>query len=646
MEGLLREESFPVPPTPPVGSERIPVVLPEPNPAAGVNVISDVPAFNWSFGCTATSAAMIAGYYDRTGYSNMYAGPTGGGVMPLDNSSWPDWVDSRGDTRHQCPLSATHQGLDGRTTKGHVDDYWIYYGQPGPDPWDGNWTEHTYGDCTGDYMKTNQWFSSMGFNTDGSTMYWSFKDGSPLDASEIEARLLDKYDGPYGFKLFYESRGYTVTTMYNQKIKGQGTDPNKGFTYAQFCAEIDAGRPVMIHVTGHTMVGIGYDTSNNLVYLHDTWDYSSHSMVWGGSYEGMQHKAVSIVQLEPIQSVMKDDLLGTWSNQGVFYRNSDTGGWVPMASPATKIAAGDIDNDGTDDLLGIWPAQGGVWVKESDSGDWVKLSTTADWICSGDMNGDGRDDLLGTWLGQGVYYRNSANGAWVQMATPATQIAAGDMDDDGTDDLVGIWPAQGGVWVKESDSGDWVKLSTTADWICCGDMNGDGWDDLLGTWSTQGVYYRNSDTGGWNMMATPATQIAAGDIDGDGTDDLLGIWPTQGGVWVKNSSDISWERLSSTADWIAAGRMRSGSGSSSDVSSHSLSSPRGGYDKGPDLLNFIDLSSQGPLGLDFFPRIQRNLIPQKMALEMNVIPGPGEPGFKCAKQNNLAPKENLKKKRR
>jgi hypothetical protein len=92
------------PPTPPLGYERAAAELPEPNPEAGVNVLSDVPAFNWSFGCSATSAAMIAGYYDRTGYANMYAGPTNGGVMLMDNSVWPDWRDTHGDWRHQCPL--------------------------------------------------------------------------------------------------------------------------------------------------------------------------------------------------------------------------------------------------------------------------------------------------------------------------------------------------------------------------------------------------------------------------------------------------------------------------------------------------------------------------------------------------------------
>jgi len=97
---------------------------------------------------------MIAGYYDRHGFSNMYAGPTNGGVMPMDNSTWPVWIDSSGDTRSQCPLSATHNGLDGRSTNGHVDDYWVSYLSGEVDPFIGNWDEHTYGDCTGDYMKT------------------------------------------------------------------------------------------------------------------------------------------------------------------------------------------------------------------------------------------------------------------------------------------------------------------------------------------------------------------------------------------------------------------------------------------------------------------------------------------------------------
>jgi hypothetical protein len=52
--------------------------VPESDPAMGINTLSNVPAFDWSYGCSATSAAMLFGYYDNTGYPNMYAGPTNG----------------------------------------------------------------------------------------------------------------------------------------------------------------------------------------------------------------------------------------------------------------------------------------------------------------------------------------------------------------------------------------------------------------------------------------------------------------------------------------------------------------------------------------------------------------------------------------
>lgn len=321
------------PPTPPPGYERTTVELPEPNPAAGVNVLSNVPAFDWSFGCSATSAAMIAGYYDRTLYSNMYAGPTNGGVMPLDNSSWPDVVIS-GETRHQCPLSATRNTVDGRSIKGHVDDYWVQYGSSAADPFDGNWAEHSYGECTGDYMKTNQ--DAYG-NTDGSTTFWYYTSGAPISAAQLEALGVGYYDvdGGYGLKLFYESRGYTVTSMYNQYIEEQGSTPGLGFTYAQYKAEIDAGRPVMIHLAGHTIVGLGYDdTSSNLMYIHDTWDYTTYTMTWNSTYGGMQHIGVTIVQLQS-----PGDQSWYLHNDDVMYKGvtNKTEGSVSIGASASNI---------------------------------------------------------------------------------------------------------------------------------------------------------------------------------------------------------------------------------------------------------------------------------------------------------------------
>ena len=341
-----------------------------------------------------------------------------------------------------------------------------------------------------------------------------------------------------------------------------------------------------------------------------------------------------------IAAFSKDDLLGTWSTQGVYFRNSDTGAWTKLGSAATMITAGDLDGDGVDDLIGIWPTQGGVWIKYSKTSAWSKLSSTADWIAVGDMNGDGRCDLLGTWAGQGVYYRNSISGVWVKMSTPATKITAGDLDGDWIDDLIGIWPTQGGVWVKYSKTGGWSNLSSTADWIGAGDMNGDGRADFLGTWAGQGVYYRNSVGGAWVKMSSPATQIVAGQIDDDLCDDLLGMWPSQGGVWVKYSKTSGWSKLSSTADWISAGKMRL-LGMLGGI--FEPAAPVGGFALGPSYQGtFEDLSEQGPLGVEFRPVEQRNTV---VGLVIDNVkqrerrPGPGESGFICSVQKNIIPKE-------
>ncbi len=268
------------------------VQLPEVMTSGVTNALSNVPAFDWSYGCSATSAAMTAGYYDRIAWANVYTGPTNGGVCPLDNSVWPPGI---GGSAGECPLSATHDGIDDRTSRGHVDDYWIAYGNTGPDPYIVNsWAEHS-ADCLGDFMGTNQ--SKYG-NTDGGTTFYFNTDGSPLyDYTGAEPTYRD---GCHGLRLFFESLGYSVQTNFSQYILGKAPsplDPDIGFTFANFQQEIDAGRPVLIQVEGHTMLGIGYDAPTSSIYVHDTWDYSTHLMTWGGTYQGLQQYGVTVLRL-------------------------------------------------------------------------------------------------------------------------------------------------------------------------------------------------------------------------------------------------------------------------------------------------------------------------------------------------------------
>ncbi|MCA1917549.1 IPT/TIG domain-containing protein [Methanospirillum hungatei] len=255
---------------------------------------NEVPAMSWSYGCAPTSATMLFGYLDRNGYPNMYTGPTNGGVFPLTNAVWGPSFEGNG----QCPLTASQNGLDGRTTKGHKDDYYHAYGS-NIDPYFGSWTEHTPQDSLGDFMGTSMYNKYQ--STDGGTWIWTDPEGFPL--YDYTTHDDTQRDGMHGMKLFVESRGYSVANdgqhslNYNQLIYGYNGNTN-GFTYDQYKAEIDAGYPVLIQVRGHTMLGVGY-TGTDQIIIHNTWDYNKHTMTWGGSYEGMQHYAVGVIHLNP-----------------------------------------------------------------------------------------------------------------------------------------------------------------------------------------------------------------------------------------------------------------------------------------------------------------------------------------------------------
>ncbi len=251
---------------------------PFPNITAGVNILQNMPAFTWSYGCSATSAAMIMGYYDNWGYSNMYTGPANGGVCPMNNETYWGSTSYPSVTCGECPLSATHQGVDGRSSIGHVDDYWINYGNGGPDPYVVNgWTEHTPLGGTGDFMGTNQ--AKYGCS-DGATVFY-FGTNRLYNFTGCEPGQID---GCHGMRDFAESRGYTVAANFTQLIYPNPVySVSQGFTFNDFKVEIDAGRPVMIQVLGHSMVGYGYEDNGNTVYIRDTWDHSSHTMTWGGA---------------------------------------------------------------------------------------------------------------------------------------------------------------------------------------------------------------------------------------------------------------------------------------------------------------------------------------------------------------------------
>ncbi len=303
--------------------------------------LANFPSYDWVFGCSAVSGAMIAAWYDRGSYPNFYTGPTNGGVMPLTDTSWATWSDGSV-TYPNNPLIASHNGVDGRVIKGSIDDYWISYGNAANDPYiTGGWPQHAWGDAIGDYMKTSQ---SAYNNTDGSTTFYTWTSlPSQLTCADMVSNSIHTKDGTYGRKLFYEARGYTVTDCYNQK-----TDNNSGgFTLANFQAEIDAGHPVMLNLAGHTIVGYGYNGST--IYIRDTWDSDPaavYTMPWGGSYEGMTLLSVSVVHLQPNQVIASKVYLPLITKA------------ITPPSPPTGISAS--DGTFTDKVQVSWSASTGA----------------------------------------------------------------------------------------------------------------------------------------------------------------------------------------------------------------------------------------------------------------------------------------------
>jgi len=99
-------------------------------------------------------------------------------------------------------------------------------------------------------------------------------DGSPLYIADIYGTEDQDKSGLYGIWEYIEYRGYGTHdpandyTMFNQLVN---TYVPGGFSFSDFMEEIDNGRPVIIHLEEHSMLGYGYDPDGFIIYVHDTW---------------------------------------------------------------------------------------------------------------------------------------------------------------------------------------------------------------------------------------------------------------------------------------------------------------------------------------------------------------------------------------
>src|SRR5262245_51378571 len=215
--------------------------------------LTEVPDYTWYAGCFGTASGNLMGYWDRHGLPDLYTGPTGGGVAPLDT-----WSTANKGIRS---MWASKAGFDGRPANrpGHIDDYWVNYANDNSysyestaaDPYVTAGRPEHAPDCIGDFIGLSQkkWTNLAG-ECDGNIDAYSFvfwnKTGQRTNNCSY-TNTAGQYipDIQSGLRAWAKYRGYdadvfTQLTSFNPERTGAA-----GFTYADVKAEINAGYPVL-----------------------------------------------------------------------------------------------------------------------------------------------------------------------------------------------------------------------------------------------------------------------------------------------------------------------------------------------------------------------------------------------------------------
>ncbi len=253
------------------------------------NSLSNPGDYDWWYGCSPTSAGMMMGFYDRNGYAGkQYGNLVPGGVAEASTfGAGPYLVNSI--------IAST----------GHISDFYgggyLASGDDKPAPF------HSF-DSLADFMGTSQ--DSVG-NQNGWTTFWYWTNGSPFTAADAASVGVASKDGMYGIGEYLSYAGYGFNSLFTQHIYSPSTP--LGFTFNQYMAEIDAGRPVLIQLDGHTMFGYGYNSANNQISVYDTWSPNGQNpgtMTWGGTYGGMAQWGVEVLEISGGTAVPLPSALG------------------------------------------------------------------------------------------------------------------------------------------------------------------------------------------------------------------------------------------------------------------------------------------------------------------------------------------------
>lgn len=223
------------------------------------------------------------------------------------------------------------------------------------------------------------------------------------------------------------------------------------------------------------------------------------------------------------------------------------------------VEHGDLDHDGTEELVIATHDQGVVAIVHPDEGWRVEevdrqANTFVHEIEIGDVDGDGKMEFFATpskpnkldqeQAGEVTMYKAKPDGGWEKSIvdapgdTHAKEILTADVDGDGVSELYIVWEgalAQGGTLVRpvvvkqyRMKDGKWEStvVAEVPDRqmraIAAGDVNGDGKIDLVAAGLGSGLWLFEQSPEGWTKTQIDAQSsgfehpVLLADLDGDG----------------------------------------------------------------------------------------------------------------------------------
>ena len=265
-----------------------------------VVLFNPVPEAEYMYGCVPTAVGMLLGYYDLYGYRGTALTNVIDGTVALKsrgtdgniyNMNAFDTVLGRAiATEEYVYRFYSHDDINTLTATSPAYNYTPTTPQeelPYSFAADGVSMNMSVWNCLADYLGTGQYWRGNG-NLSTTNSYCTLEDllGYTFVVSIDDGTTHKTIDYQntamlYGLDLYVKDKGYSldyeITGAYVVDVAGGS------FTFEDYMAEIDAGRPVIVSIEGHAMVGYGYNAESREIIFDDCYNHD-RKMTWNGTY--------------------------------------------------------------------------------------------------------------------------------------------------------------------------------------------------------------------------------------------------------------------------------------------------------------------------------------------------------------------------